>query len=142
VLSYSILLQHCVAASIILWNACNLPLRIFSFNEIHIDYRLEKGLECCGSTFNLHGCVCPVCLPLCMLLLLSMLFLYPVIFFTFVISLNLNHLKVDCFFVFVFVFLVVLQQVASWDMRHWGSLAGSNVLLCQHRLSGLVSKGW
>jgi hypothetical protein len=27
-------------------------------------------------------------------------------------------------------------------MGHWGSLAGSNSLLCQHRTSGLVSKGW
>jgi hypothetical protein len=27
-------------------------------------------------------------------------------------------------------------------MGHWGSLAVSNVLLCLHRLSGLVSKGW
>jgi hypothetical protein len=27
-------------------------------------------------------------------------------------------------------------------MGHWGCLAGSNILLCQHRLSKLVSKGW
>jgi hypothetical protein len=32
--------------------------------------------------------------------------------------------------------------LSSWVMGHWGRLAGSNVLLCQHRLSGLVSKGW
>jgi hypothetical protein len=32
--------------------------------------------------------------------------------------------------------------ISSWDSRHWGSLGGSNVLLCQHRLNGLVSKGW
>jgi hypothetical protein len=38
--------------------------------------------------------------------------------------------------------MIVLQKVASWGMGHWGSLAGSNILLCQHRPSGLVSKGW
>jgi hypothetical protein len=27
-------------------------------------------------------------------------------------------------------------------MGHWGSLAGTNVLLCQHRTSKLMSKGW
>jgi hypothetical protein len=32
--------------------------------------------------------------------------------------------------------------ISRWDMGHWGSLAVSNVLLCLHRLSGLVSKGW
>jgi hypothetical protein len=32
--------------------------------------------------------------------------------------------------------------ISSWDRGHWGSLAGSNVLLCQHRPSRLVSKGW
>jgi hypothetical protein len=32
--------------------------------------------------------------------------------------------------------------ISSWDRVHWGSLEGSNILLCQHRLSGLVSKGW
>jgi hypothetical protein len=33
-------------------------------------------------------------------------------------------------------------EISSWDMGHCGSLAGSNILLCQHILSGLVSKGW
>jgi hypothetical protein len=32
--------------------------------------------------------------------------------------------------------------ISSWDMGHWGSLAGSNILLCWHRLSRLMSKGW
>jgi hypothetical protein len=32
--------------------------------------------------------------------------------------------------------------ISNWDTQHWGSLAGGNVLLCRHRLSGLVSKGW
>jgi hypothetical protein len=38
--------------------------------------------------------------------------------------------------------ITLLWEVTSWDMGHWGSLAGSNVLLCWHRLSGLLSKGW
>jgi hypothetical protein len=38
--------------------------------------------------------------------------------------------------------MTLLQDVVSWDMGQWGNLAGSNVLLCQHRLSRLVSKGW
>jgi hypothetical protein len=32
--------------------------------------------------------------------------------------------------------------ISSWDTEHWGSLAGSNVLLCRHRPRGLVFKGW
>jgi hypothetical protein len=32
--------------------------------------------------------------------------------------------------------------IASWDTGHWGCLTRSNVLLCQHRPSKLVSKGW
>jgi hypothetical protein len=32
--------------------------------------------------------------------------------------------------------------ISSWDTGHWGSLAGSNVLLCQHRLSSFMSKVW
>jgi hypothetical protein len=32
--------------------------------------------------------------------------------------------------------------LSSWDTGHWGSLARSSVLLCQHRLRGLVSKDW
>jgi hypothetical protein len=32
--------------------------------------------------------------------------------------------------------------ISSWDAVHWGSLARSYILLCQHRLSGLVSKDW
>jgi hypothetical protein len=31
--------------------------------------------------------------------------------------------------------------ISSWDTGHWGSLGGSNVLLCWHRPSRLVSKG-
>jgi hypothetical protein len=37
---------------------------------------------------------------------------------------------------------IIVAGILSWDMGHWGSLAGSNVLLGQHRLRGLVSKGW
>jgi hypothetical protein len=36
----------------------------------------------------------------------------------------------------------MLWEVASWDVGQWGSLAGSNASLCQHRPSGLMSKGW
>jgi hypothetical protein len=32
-----------------------------------------------------------------------------------------------------------VSEISSWDTGHW---AGSNVLLCWHRPSGLVSKGW
>jgi hypothetical protein len=32
--------------------------------------------------------------------------------------------------------------ISSWDMGHWGSLAGSNVLLCWHRPIELLSTGW
>jgi hypothetical protein len=35
-----------------------------------------------------------------------------------------------------------LVGISYWDTEHWSSLAGSNVLLCWHRLRGLVSKGW
>jgi hypothetical protein len=31
--------------------------------------------------------------------------------------------------------------ISSWDIGHWGSLAGSNILLCQHKLSRLMFKG-
>jgi hypothetical protein len=30
----------------------------------------------------------------------------------------------------------------NWDSAHWSSLAGSNILLCWHRPSGLASNGW
>jgi hypothetical protein len=31
----------------------------------------------------------------------------------------------------------------SWTERgHWGSSTGNNILLCRHRLSGLLSKDW
>jgi hypothetical protein len=33
-------------------------------------------------------------------------------------------------------------RISSWDTGHWGSLAGSNILLCQNRLSRLGFKGW
>jgi hypothetical protein len=33
-------------------------------------------------------------------------------------------------------------RISSWDTGHWGSLAGSNISLCWHRLSRLLSKGW
>jgi hypothetical protein len=46
------------------------------------------------------------------------------------------------FLVLQIFFLAVLQDVVSWDTGHWGNLAGSNIFLCQHRLSGLMSKGW
>jgi hypothetical protein len=36
----------------------------------------------------------------------------------------------------------VLQEFASWDMGLLRQWAGSKVLLCQHRLSGLMSEGW
>jgi hypothetical protein len=36
----------------------------------------------------------------------------------------------------------MLQEFASWDMGLLRQLAGSNALLCQHRLSRLMSKGW
>jgi hypothetical protein len=36
----------------------------------------------------------------------------------------------------------MLWEFASWDMGLLKQLAGSNILLCQHRLSGLMSKGW
>jgi hypothetical protein len=36
----------------------------------------------------------------------------------------------------------ILVGISSWDTRHWGSLAGSNIFLCWHRLSGLESTGW
>jgi hypothetical protein len=32
--------------------------------------------------------------------------------------------------------------ISSWVTVHWGSLAGTNILLCHHRPSWLVSKGW
>jgi hypothetical protein len=38
--------------------------------------------------------------------------------------------------------LVMLQKFASWGTGFLRQLAGSNILLCRHRLSGLVSKGW
>jgi hypothetical protein len=34
----------------------------------------------------------------------------------------------------------ILQEVASWDTRHWGNLAGSSVLSHQHRLRRIMSK--
>jgi hypothetical protein len=37
--------------------------------------------------------------------------------------------------------VVVLREFASWDTILLRQLAGSNILLCQHRLSGLMSKG-
>jgi hypothetical protein len=37
---------------------------------------------------------------------------------------------------------VMLWEIISRDRGHWGSLAGSNVLLCRHRPSRLVSKVW
>jgi hypothetical protein len=37
---------------------------------------------------------------------------------------------------------LLLREITSWDRGHWGSLAGINILLCQHRPSRLVSKGW
>jgi hypothetical protein len=36
----------------------------------------------------------------------------------------------------------MLQEFASWDTGLLSQLAGNNILLCQHRPSGLVSKGW
>jgi hypothetical protein len=36
----------------------------------------------------------------------------------------------------------MLQEFASWDTGLQRQLAGSNILLCQHRLSGLMSKVW
>jgi hypothetical protein len=39
-------------------------------------------------------------------------------------------------------FEVVLGECASWATGLLRQLAGSNVLLCQHGLSGLISKGW
>jgi hypothetical protein len=38
--------------------------------------------------------------------------------------------------------VVVLREFASWVMGLLRQLAESNVILCQHRLSGLMSKGW
>jgi hypothetical protein len=38
--------------------------------------------------------------------------------------------------------VLLLWEFASWDMGLLGQLAGSNVLLCQHRHSRLMSKGW
>jgi hypothetical protein len=37
---------------------------------------------------------------------------------------------------------VLLREFASWDTGLLRQLAGSNVLLCQHRLSRLMHKGW
>jgi hypothetical protein len=36
----------------------------------------------------------------------------------------------------------MLREFASWDTELLRQLAGCNVLLCQHRLSRLMSKGW
>jgi hypothetical protein len=35
-----------------------------------------------------------------------------------------------------------VSGISSWDTGCWGSLAGSNVLLCQNRLSGLKAEPW
>jgi hypothetical protein len=39
-------------------------------------------------------------------------------------------------------FQEMLREFASWDTGLLRQLAGSNVLLCQHRLSRHMSKGW
>jgi hypothetical protein len=36
----------------------------------------------------------------------------------------------------------VLREFASWDTGLLRQLAGSNFLLCQQRLIGLMCKGW
>jgi hypothetical protein len=38
--------------------------------------------------------------------------------------------------------VLLLWEIMSWDSSLWGRLAGSNVLLCQHRPIRLMSKGW
>jgi hypothetical protein len=35
----------------------------------------------------------------------------------------------------------LLQEFASWDTGLLGQLVGSNILFCQHKLSGLISRG-
>jgi hypothetical protein len=37
--------------------------------------------------------------------------------------------------------VALLQEFANWDTGLLRQLAGSNILLCQHRPSGLMSKG-
>jgi hypothetical protein len=37
-------------------------------------------------------------------------------------------------------FATFVAGISSWDTGQWGNLAGSNILLCQHRPSGLMSK--
>jgi hypothetical protein len=39
-------------------------------------------------------------------------------------------------------FLCTVEGISSWNRGHSGSLAGSNILLCQHKPSRLMSKGW